>query len=112
MHNDRAVAEESAGAFEGGDVELEVAVYERRSTSALLANITWEVGSSRCLESGSSSDVPVFARQITRLALLRRCRVARWLFATDGGIEVGQGTGAATVRGNRLVVDVIHCISC
>ena len=109
MHDDGAVAEESAGAFEGADVEFEVAmvICEHSTTTRGRKGL----GSLRCLEWGTG-DIPVFARQITRLALLRCGWVAWWLFAADGGVEVGESTGAAAVRGDRLVVDVVHCVSC
>lgn len=52
-------------------------------------------------------DVAVLAREITDLAGLRLAGIAWWFLAPDVWVLVSQGSGAVTVRGNRLVMDVV-----
>ena len=52
-------------------------------------------------------DITMLACEITDLTLLGLRNIARRGFAADSKIKVGEGTGAVTVKGDGLVVDVV-----
>lgn len=87
VDGDGAVADEGADAHGVGGVEVEVGGLE-----------------------GRGGDFAVLAAQVTHLAGLGLGVVARGYLAADVGVQMGEGAGAGAGGGDRLVVDVVHCV--